>query len=614
MSAAPRPAYEWKTVPWKQFERRVFKLQTRIYQAQQRGNTKAVRKLQRLVVHSWSAKCLAVRRVTQENRGKHTAGVDGVKSLPPSQRLALVQALRLPPKARPTRRVWIPKPGTDERRPLGIPTLSDRAAQALLKLALEPAWEAVFEPNSYGFRPGRSCHDAIAALHQGLNQKARYVLDADIAKCFDRIDHPALLHKLHTAPSFRRAIRAWLKAGVVDGATLFPTEAGTPQGGVISPLLANIALHGLETAIKAAFPRQLWREGRSVGWTPIVVRYADDFVVMHHDLAAVEQAKQIAAEWLHGMGLELKPSKTRIVHSLQEHDGHPPGFDFLGFQVRQYPAGKTHSGRRSHAPGAPAPRLGFTTRTTPSATALRRHEEALNAAVRLYRSVSQAVLIHHLNPIIRGWAAYYSTAAAKAALGRMDFHTFVKLKRWARRRHPHRRWQWVASKYWRRAQGTWTFASSEGIWLRRHDQTPIRRHIKVRGDASPFDGDWRYWAIRLRRHPELYGRDAILLQQQRGRCARCGLYFREKRSWEVDHIVPTSQGGARTLDNLQLLHPHCHDQKTATDHPPAGARLSTRQTSEEPDAGKLARPVLQPGGSGDRPAEVNYRPGKRLSP
>ena len=212
------------------------------------------------------------------------------------------------------------------------------------------------------------------------------------------------------------------------------------------------------------------------------------------------------------------------------------------------------------------------------------------------------MLIHYLNPIIRGWAAYYSTAAAKAALSRMDFHTFVKLKRWARRRHPHTSWQWIASKYWRRAQGTWTFAAPEGAWLRRHDQTRIRRHVKVRGDMSPFDGDWRYWATRLGRHPELYGREAILLQQQQGRCARCGLYFRDKRSWEVDHIVPTAHGGARTLPNLQLLHPHCHDQKTAAEHPPARARLTTRQTSEEPDAGKLARPVLKAGREGDLPA------------
>jgi RNA-directed DNA polymerase len=275
MSPAPTPRYEWEAIRWRDAERRVFKLQKRIYQAQCRGETKAVHRLQRLLVTSWSAKCLAVRRVTQDNRGKRTAGVDGVTALTPPQRLRLARTLRLAPKARPTRRVWIPKPGTTDRRPLGIPTLSDRAAQALLKLALEPEWEAKFEPNSYGFRPGRSGHDAIEAILIGVCHKAKFVLDADIAKCFDRINHDALLRKLATTPTFRRVVRAWLKAGVMDGRELFPTEEGTPQGGVLSPLLANVALHGLETAIVSAVPRWNPANGKE-GWVPIVVRYADD--------------------------------------------------------------------------------------------------------------------------------------------------------------------------------------------------------------------------------------------------------------------------------------------------------------------------------------------------
>ena len=550
MHAVVAPAYEWETLPWRKLERAVFKLQKRIYQAQQRGHVKAVHKLQRLLVCSWSAKCLAVRRVTQDNRGKHTAGVDGVKSLPPSQRLALVRTVQLSKKAQPTRRVWIPKPGTDEQRPLGIPTMHDRAAQALLFLALEPAWEAQFEPNSYGFRPGRSAHDAIAAIWNGLHQKAKFVLDADIAKCFDRINHEALLHKLNTTPTFRRVIQAWLKAGVMDGPDLFPTEAGTPQGGVISPLLANIALHGLETAIKAAFPRTTSRYGKaSEEWTPIVVRYADDFVVMHRDLPTIERAQQVIAAWLDTMGLELKPSKTRIVHSLRKHAEQPPGFDFLGFEVRQFPVGKSQA------------KLGFKTLTKPSASAQRRHEQALNATMRQLRTAPQEELIHHLNPQIRGWAAYFSTAAAKAVLGRMDFHTYVKLQRWAKRRHPHTSHWKVSRKYWRLETGMWTFATREGARLYRHDETPIRRHTKVRGEKSPYDGDWNYWTTRLSRYPDLYGREAFLLKQQRGRCAWCGLLFREKGNWAFDHIVPPSQGGARTVANLQLLHPHCHAQK-----------------------------------------------------
>jgi RNA-directed DNA polymerase len=213
MSTATPPMY---ALPWKRFERQVFKLQQRIYRASRRGETKAVHKLQRLLMTSWAAKCLAVRKVTQDNRGKRTAGVDGVSARTPRQRLALARSRRLSATARPTRRVWIPQPSSTEQRPLEIPTMGNRAEQALAKLALEPEWEARFEPNSDGFRPGRSCHDAIEAIWTSINKQAKYVLDADIAKCFDTIDHQALLTKLHTFLVMRRAVRAWLKAGVLD--------------------------------------------------------------------------------------------------------------------------------------------------------------------------------------------------------------------------------------------------------------------------------------------------------------------------------------------------------------------------------------------------------------
>lgn len=242
--------YKWNDIPWQKLERNVFKIQKRIYQASRCGNVKLVHRLQRLLIKSWSAKALAVRRVTQDNQGKKTAGVDGVKSLSPTARLKLIDELKWGTKVKPTRRVWIPKPGKTEKRPLGIPTMYDRALQALGKMALEPEWEAKFEPNSYGFRLGRSCHDAIQAIFLSISKKAKYVLDADISKCFDRINHKKLLEKLNTTPSFRRQVRAWLKAGVMDGKELFPTDEGTPQGGVISPLLANVALHGMEEMIK----------------------------------------------------------------------------------------------------------------------------------------------------------------------------------------------------------------------------------------------------------------------------------------------------------------------------------------------------------------------------
>jgi RNA-directed DNA polymerase len=241
--------------------------------------------------------------------------VDGVKSLTPKQRINLVSKLKLTGKAKPTRRVNIPKPGTTETRPLGIPTINDRALQALVKLALEPEWEAKFEPNSYGFRPGRSCHDAIGAIFTSISLKGKYVLDADIAKCFDRIDHKALLSKIHTYPTLSRQLKMWLKAGYCMGNELFPTNDGTPQGGVISPLLANIALHGMEERVKQ-YAETLKGKKRDNRNSLSLIRYADDFVLIHEDLNVVKKCQEIIAEWLRDMGLELKPNKTKLTHTL----------------------------------------------------------------------------------------------------------------------------------------------------------------------------------------------------------------------------------------------------------------------------------------------------------
>ena len=265
---------DWSVLPWRKLERHCYRLQKRIYRASEHGNQRAVHRLQQLLMHSRSARLLAVRKVTQDNRGKNTAGIDGRKSVTPPERLALAEGIhprhQKKRKAKPVRRVWIPKPGKAEKRPLGIPTMCDRAGQALAKLALEPEWEARFEPNSYGFRPGRGCHDAIGAIFREIKQKGKYVLDADIKGCFDHIDHAALLEKLMTYPAMRRSIRAWLKAGIVEGCDFSPSNEGTPQGGVISPLLANMALHGMEEALQQAYTV---KEGK-----PALIRYADDFV------------------------------------------------------------------------------------------------------------------------------------------------------------------------------------------------------------------------------------------------------------------------------------------------------------------------------------------------
>ena len=306
----------WKDINWRKVERYVYKLQTRIYAASRRGENKKVRKLQKTLMRSWSNKMLAVRRVTQDNRGKNTAGVDGVKSLSPEARIKLIGQLKLTGKSKPTRRVWIPKPGKEEKRPLGIPTIHDRALQAVVKAALEPEWEARFEPNSYGFRPGRACQDAIKQIKNTIQSKAKYVLDADIAKCFDCINHLALLQKLNMRGKTRQQIKAWLKSGVIDQKVFTAISEGTPQGGVISPLLANIALHDIEQMLmdyaKTLDVRRKDKPNSQVSWQVKLkqltfVRYADDFVVIHHDLKVIQRCRELISEWLKDIGLELKP-------------------------------------------------------------------------------------------------------------------------------------------------------------------------------------------------------------------------------------------------------------------------------------------------------------------
>ncbi|MBP5971552.1 group II intron reverse transcriptase/maturase [Brasilonema sp. CT11] len=559
MNTALQPMYEWKNIPWRKLEKNIFKLQRRIYQASNRGDVKTVHRLQRLLMKSWSAKCLAVRRVTQDNQGKKTAGVDGVKSLTPEQRLTLVSNLELNHKVNPTRRVRIPKPGTTETRPLGIPTMNDRALQAVAKLALEPEWEAKFEENSYGFRPGRSCHDAVAAIFNSIRFVPKYALDADISKCFDRINHQALLRKIGTFPKFRRVIKAWLKSGVMDKGTLFPTEEGTPQGGVISPLLANIALHGLETRIRENYPEFIKVNGiryTNGSWKPEVIRYADDFLILHRDLSVIQECRQITEEWLIDMGLELKPSKTRIAHTLEKVEG-VAGFEFLGFNIRQHKAGKHNSAKNTRKQI-----LGFKTIITPAKEKVKLHYKRLVEIIEAHIALPQSLLIQKLNPVIRGWCNYYSTVVSQDTFDTIEHLLFKRLLVWASRRHPGKGKRWIVRKYW---QAHWNFKSPDGWELANPAKTSIRRHAKVRENSSPYDGNWIYWATRKGEHPETPTKVAVLLKKQKGKCPYCGLFFKIDDLLEIDHITPKSLGGKDEYKNWQLLHRHCHDKKTSED-------------------------------------------------
>ena len=565
----------WDEINWLKVERYVYKLQKRIYAASRRGESKTVRKLQKTLMSSWSNKVLALRRVTQDNRGKKTAGVDGIKSLSPEARMKLVERLVLTGKSKPTRRVWIPKPGKDEKRPLGIPTMQDRALQGVIKAAIEPEWEAHFEPNSYGFRPGRSCHDAVSKIKLAIQSKAKYVLDADIAKCFDCINHTALLRKLNYRGKVRQQIKSWLKSGVIDQGAFTPTNDGTPQGGVISPLLANIALHGLENmltdyakTIKLRYP-----SGKAASWQTKVrsltfIRYADDFVVIHQDLKVVQRCKELISNWLSDIGLELKPAKTRIAHTLmgeQSEDG-IPGFKFLGYSIRQFPIGKHKSPKHPHGF-----LLGFRTLIIPSKESCKRYQEKIKEMVRKHKKSPQAVLISKLNPIIRGWCNYYkfSDANTMKVFSKQDFLVKQKLRAWGVNRCGN--FSKACQKYLHKIGNRIHFATgSEGtspLRLLFHDtfESSSTEYVKIKGDKSPYDGDLIYWSTRMGRSAEMPQNKAFLLKKQKGKCNWCGLSFRNEDVLEIDHKIAKALGGTNDNSNKQLLHGHCHDEKTALD-------------------------------------------------
>lgn len=553
---------EWHQVNWRKLERRVFKLQKRIYRAAKRGEMKAVRRLQKTLLQSWDAKLIAVRKVTQDDQGHNIAGVDGVKSLSPEARIHLASQLKLGQKAKSTRRVWIAKPRTDGKKPLGILTLKERALQVLAKMALEPEWEARFEPNSYGCRPGRSCQDAIEAIFVSIHCKPKYVLNAEITKCFDRINQEALLTKINTFPSMRRQIKSWLKAGVMAGKLLFSESVSMPQTGVIYPLLTNIALHGLEEQIKQ-FAETLPTR-RNVGkkhnrQALNLIRYANSLVILHEDISVVQQCQAIIADWLKDMGLEVEPSYTKIAHTLNAHGQEKPGFNFLGFKIRQYPAGVHSSGKSTNGD-----KLGFKTIITPNDEAKKQHYQQLAQVIDAHKAASQGALIEALNSVVREWANYYAKVSSTETFKGLDHLLYRKLVSWAKYRHPHQSWEWISRKYWKSIGGqNWVFATkqegSNFMRLLEHCDFKIETHTKVKGDSSPYDGNLGYWSTKMGKNPEIPRRVTNLIKRQKGKCAHCGFFFRDSDVLEIDQIIPTSQGGKNTYANRQLLHRHCHN-------------------------------------------------------
>jgi RNA-directed DNA polymerase len=418
----------------------------------------------------------------------------------------------------------------------------------------------------------RSCHDAINAIYNSIHLKPKYVLDADIAGCFDNIDQEALLTKLNTSPSFTRQIRAWLKAGVIDWSEYSAqrgysaTSRGTPQGGVISPLLANVALHGMEERLKqyaetltlyspGGFKLSKSRRRDSVS----VIRYADDFVVLHEDIAVIQRCREILSGWLKGIGLELKPSKTHVSHTFVPYEDNV-GFDFLGFRIKQFKAGKYNTGNNTH--GVP---LGFKTIITPSPDKISSHYKSIVKTINAHKSASQEALITKLNPQIRGWANYYQTVNSTDTFKKLDALVWNKLWAWAKRRHPTKGKKYVARKYWQKVGGdNWVFVG-RGNKLNKHSQTKIKDYTMVKGEASPYNGNLVYWSTRRGYSPEMPSRVSKLLKEQQGKCAYCGHHFREDDLMEVHRIVPGKEGGKYKKGNMRLLHRHCHDKEHGND-------------------------------------------------
>jgi RNA-directed DNA polymerase len=537
---------DWNAIDWRKVEKSVSNLRRRIFRASKEGNHRKVRSLQKLMLRSYANALLSVRRVTQINAGKDTPGVDKLVVKTPKARSELVNQVRSyqPWKVKPAKRVYIPK-ANRKRRPLSIPTVIDRVMQAIVKNALEPYWEARFEPASYGFRPGRGCHDAIAKVF-GIarpNKRKKWVLDADIEGAFDSISHESLLQTIGPFPA-RELLRQWLKAGYMEMGTLHAAdgEAGVPQGSVIGPLLMNIALNGMEDALGVRYDKR----GQIIG-SRALVRYADDWVVFCESKEDAQAARRQAQEWLLKRGLRLSEEKTRIVHLIE-------GFDFLGFNIRHYPAPNTA-------------RSGYKLLIKPSKESVLRFKERVRREWMALKGHNVTAVLKRLNPILRGWANYFRIGVSKHTFEAIDYWMFDRCVRYVKSNHRRKGWRWCRSKYWgmlnpQRAD-RWVFGDkSTGAYLLKLSWTPIKRHVLVKGASSPDDPALRgYWIRREQRKIGTLAPKLIsLAHSQRGRCSHCGASLFNGEALNQHHLHPKGEGGTDEHSNLQLVHLYCHQQ------------------------------------------------------
>jgi len=539
----------WESIDWKACILAVKKLQLRIARWVKVGNLRKAKTLQRLLTTSFAAKCMAVRKVTQ-NKGRRTPGVDGLLLASPEAKIQMIASLkRRGYKALPLRRVYIPK-SNGKSRPLGIPSMKDRCMQALHTLALLPVSELTADWNSYGFRPERGTADAIEQLFKGLATKrsSQWILEGDIKACFDKISHEWLLAHI---PMDRQILSQWLKAGFMESNKLFLTKEGTPQGGVASPTLANMALDGIEDLIGKKFgSAKLDGDYERQRKNPILfVRYADDFVVIGKTREVLEnEVKPIIEAFLKERGLELSQEKTKITHIYD-------GFDFLGQNIRKY---RMLNGETKLL-------------IKPARKNIHSFLTSIRKIIRSARSMSQAALIRLLNPKIRGWAYYHRSIVSSKIFSQVDKALWEALWRWAVRRHPTKGRRWVHAKYFHsidlRNHCFRAITKNKGKTtvdtLFRATEVEIRRHVKIRQSATPFDlGYDKYFQERLSQKwkGNKTGRATILLlwKRQLGCCPVCCEKITQQTNWMVHWLKSKLEGGDERLENLCLLHPACY--------------------------------------------------------
>ena len=554
---------DWRDVNWRQVYRRVRRLQARIAEAIRKGRPGKARALQRILTRSLCGCLLAVRRVT-ENSGGKTKGIDGVIWDTPEAKAAGVRSIqRGVYRATALRRIYIPK-RNNKKRPISIPVIRDRAKQALHYLGLDPIAECLADPNSYGFRRERSAADAIAQCFIVLSRRssARWILEADIASCFDKICHSWMLEHI---PMDKGILRKWLKAGYVERKTFHATEEGTPQGSIISPVLCNMVLDGLEKTLRKRFPKmKIYR-----------VRYADDFIVTGPSREFLEQGVLPSIEsFLAERGLQLSKEKTRITHIRE-------GFDFLGQNVRKYgPEGKEKL------------------LIKPSKQAVKSVLSKAKAIFKKKVSSKTVNVVRELNPVLRGWANYHRHVCSKKVFSKVDWTVGGMILKWAKRRHPKKSMDWIHKKYFTtRAGNQWVFYGRDEKGQEKAavkiSKIPIQRHVKVRGNANPYDPEMEvYFEKRLAKKWKTghHGKRKLLglWKRQEGKCPNCGQAISLEERSHTHHIIYRAMGGPDTQDNLLLLHPEFRRQLHANDHRDVTGSLMGASEMLEPLAGKLA--------------------------